>query len=152
MPCYNYSIRLSNWMWIQVPGGKRKEQKKKGIAVFFLVKMKQCIEAHQRPGCRIEPGLAQWMPTPTPPHSLPPPPAYFPAGIHLGTHMGATTSVPHEQGGRVPSLNSPDALACQPSDLSQAEAKPPESKTNIHSELIDFFPLFSNENNKKNTI
>lgn len=49
----------------------------------------------------------------------------------------------------MPSLNSPDALACQPGDLSQAEANPPESKTNIHSELIDFFPLFSNKNNKK---
>lgn len=96
--------------------------------------------------------MAQWMPQSNPPHSLPPPPAYFPAGIHLGTHMGATASVPHEQGGRVPSLNSPDALACQPADLSQAEANPPESKTNIHSELIDFFPLFSNKNNKKNTI
>lgn len=155
MPCYNYSIRLSNWMWIQVPGGKRKEQKRRELRIFFCWwRWNGASKLTRGRGAGLNWAWHNGCHNSTPPttHSLPPPPAYFPAGIHLGTHMGATASVPHEQGGRVPSLNSPDALACQPGDLSQAEAKPPESKTNIHSELIDFFPLFSNKNNKKNTI
>lgn len=137
------------------PGAGRQKEgtKKKGIALFFVGEDETVHRSSPEAGAQdwTGPGTMDATIQP-PPHSLPPPPAYFPAGIHLGTHMGATASVPHEQGGRVPSLNSPDALACQPDDLSQAEAKPPESKTNIHSELIDFFPLFSNKNDKKNTI
>lgn len=98
MPCCNYSIELSNWIckiWIQVGGGdESKTEKKKNCTSFYQMEMKQCIGVQQQCVCVWEARALYWTRPASwhngchNPHSQPP--AYFPAGIHLGMHMGAT--------------------------------------------------------------
>lgn len=119
------------------PGGER-QKKEGGRGVNW------CNRAQRKTG-----GVLDWteqrMPqTKNPPWQRPHhPPAYFPVGIQLGTHAGRWS-------GWVPSLNSPGALACQPSDLSQAGGGKPttriQNKHTLWTYWFFLFPrLFSNK-------
>lgn len=126
------------------PGGER--QKKKGGRG-----LKWCNRAQRKTG-----GVLDWTgpghkecpnPKTHPGSGSHPPPAHFPMGIHLGTHAGRWS-------GWVPSLNSPGALACQPSDLSQAGGGKPTTRIqNKHTLWTYWFFLFpdylATKNNKR---
>lgn len=99
MPCCNYSIELSNWIckiWIQVGGGDESKTEKKKELHFFLSDGDETVHWSTTAVCVcVWEARALYWTRPASwhngchnPHSQPP--AYFPAGIHLGMHMGAT--------------------------------------------------------------
>lgn len=156
MPCYNYSIKLSNWIckiWIQVGRGDDSKKKKKELHfLFYQIKTKQCIGVQQqcvcvceKPGPCIEHGLPVGTMDATTPTPSPQPTsqrAFIWACTWVLQPCLAKRVCAPEQGGWVPSLNSPSTLAANPPTFLR------QQPTRIKNKYTLNLLIFATKNNR----
>lgn len=161
MPCCNYSIELSNWIckiWIQVGGGDESKTEKKKELHFFLSDGDEtvhwsttavCVCVCEKPGPCIERGLPVGTMDATTPTPSPQPTsqrAFIWACTWVLQPCLAKRVCAPEQGGWVPSLNSPGALVANPPTF--LRQRPTGFKSKYAVNLL----IFATKHNRKKKI